>query len=175
MELEKAEGSKKRRQEEREISVTVSSFLMEHRVEWMVKEGVVCKSCKKKEKNCFWRTEARWGKAGLACHNLKKSCLAGRAEESETEAGPSKKRWVEEKGKGKMKVATPTSRVAESIVADVLWDILKELKGLCGEVGDLCAFAQHSTSVAENSWRTQRQISACVNDLYHHFMPEDDD
>ena len=34
---EKAEGSRKRGREEREISVTVGSFLMEHGVEWMVK------------------------------------------------------------------------------------------------------------------------------------------
>jgi hypothetical protein len=58
--------------------------------------------------------------------------------------------------------------------SDVLWDILKELKGLCAEVGDLCAFAQCTMSVAENGWRTQRQISACINELRCHFMPEDD-
>ena len=55
---EKAEGSGKRGPEEWEISVTVGSFLMEHGVEWMVKEGVVCELCEKKEKKCFWRMEA---------------------------------------------------------------------------------------------------------------------
>ena len=96
---------------------------MEHGVEWMVKEGVVCELCKKKEKKCFWRMEARRGKACLACHNLKKSCSAGRAEELETEAGPSKKRKVEGKGKGK--AATLNSGDAESAAMDVLQDILK--------------------------------------------------
>ena len=38
-ESEKVEGSGKRCREEREISVTVGSFLTVHRVEWMVKEG----------------------------------------------------------------------------------------------------------------------------------------
>ena len=51
---EKAEGSRKRGREEREISVTIRLFLMEHGVEWMVKEGVVCESCKKKKKK-GWR------------------------------------------------------------------------------------------------------------------------
>ena len=122
---EKVEGSGKRGCKEREISVTIRSFLTEHRVKWMVKEGVVCESCEKKEKKSFWRMEARWGKACLACHNLKKSCSAGRAEESEAEAGPSKRRKVEGKGKGK--AATPNSGVAESAATDVLRDILKEL------------------------------------------------
>ena len=111
--------------EEKEISVTVGSFLTEHGVEWMVKEGVVCElcekkekkcfltehgvewmvkegvvceSCEKKEKKCFWRMEARRGKACLACHSLKKSCTAGRAEDSEAEAGPLKRRKVEGEG-----------------------------------------------------------------------------
>ena len=122
--------------------MTVRSFLMEHGVEWMVKEAVVCKSCEKKEKKCFWRMEAGQGRACLACHNLKKSCLASRVEESEMEARPLKKRKVERKGKGNAKAATPVSRVAESIVVDVLQDILKELKGLRAEVSDLCVFAQ---------------------------------
>jgi hypothetical protein len=56
--LEKAEGSEKRGREEREISVTIGSFLTAHGVEWMVKEGMVCESCKKKERKCFWRMEA---------------------------------------------------------------------------------------------------------------------
>ena len=174
-ESEKVEGSKEHRWEEREISVTIGSFLMEHGVEWMVKEGVVCDSCEKKEKKCFWRMEAGKGKACLACHDLKKSCVASRVEESETEAGPSKKRKVERKGKGKVKVATPVSRVADSVTIDVLWDILKELKGLHAEVGDLRVFAQHTTSVAESSWRTQRQIGMCVNELHCHFVPENDE
>ena len=98
---EKAEGLKKCSQEDDrvEISVTVGSFLMEHGVKWMVKEGVVCKSCEKRKKKCFWRMEARQGKACLACHELKKSCVSGGAEESETEASPLKKRKVGEKGK----------------------------------------------------------------------------
>ena len=169
---EKVEGSGKQGCEEREISVTVGSFLMQHGVEWMVKEEVVCESCEKKEKKCFWRMEAGRGKACLACHNLKKSCSAGGVEESEAEAGPSKKRRVEGKGKGKEKAATPNSGVAESAATDVLWDILAELKGLRVEVGDLCVFAQHTTSVVENGWRTQRQISSCVADLHWHFMPD---
>ena len=106
--------------------VTVGSFLMEHGVEWMVKEGVVCESCEKRENKCFWRMEAGQGKACLACHNLKKSCLASVAEESETEAGPSKTRMVEGKGKGKAKAATPVSGVADTVVVDVLQDILND-------------------------------------------------
>ena len=101
---EKVEGLKKCSQEDDgvEISVTVRSFLTEHGVEWMVKEGVVCESCEKRKKKCFWRMEAGQGKACLACHELKKSCVASGAEESETEASPLKKRKVE--GKGKVKV-----------------------------------------------------------------------
>ena len=137
----------------------------------MVKEGVVCKSCEKKEKKCFWRMEAGRGKACLACHNLKKSCLAGGAEESEAEAGPSKKRRVEGKRKGKEKAATPNSKVVESAAMDVLRDILKELKGLCVEVGDLRSFAQCTTTVVENRWRTQRLICMHVADLRWHFVP----
>ena len=38
---------------------------MEHGVEWMVKEGMVCESCEKKEKKCFWRMEARWARLAL--------------------------------------------------------------------------------------------------------------
>ena len=161
---EKAEGLGKRGREE--ISVTVGSFLTAHGVEWMVKEEVVCESCEKKERKCFWRMEAGQGKACLACHNLKKSCSAGGAEELEAEAGPSKKRRVE----GKEKAATPNSRVVESAMTDVLRDILEELKGLCVEVGDLRAFSQRTTTVAENSWRTQWQIGSCVADLRWHFM-----
>ena len=166
---EKAEGSGKRGHEECEIFVTVGSFLTEHGVEWMVKDGMVCESCEKKEKKCVWRMEAGWGKACLACHNLKKSCSAGRAEESEAEVGPLKRRKVE--GKGKEKVATLNSGVVESAATDVLRDILKELKVLHAEVGDLHAFAQHTKTMAENRWRTQRQISACIADLHWHFMP----
>ena len=120
-ESEKAEGLKKRgRKDDRvEILVTIGSFLMEHGVKWMVKEGVVCDSCEKREKKCFWRMKARWGKACLACHDLKKSCVAGGAEELETEAGPSKKRKVEEKGKVKAKTGTLVSGVAESVAVDV--------------------------------------------------------
>ena len=171
LESEKVEGLGKRGHEEREISVTVGSFLTAHGVEWMVKEGMVCELCEK-ERKCFWRMEARQGKACLACHNLKKNCSAGGAEELETEAGPSKRRKVEGKGKGKEKAASPNSRVAESTATDVLWDILKELKGLRVEVGDLRAFAQRTTTMAENGWRTQRQISSCVADLHWHFMPD---
>lgn len=101
LELEKAEGSRKQglEDEEAEISVTVRLFLMEHGVKWMVKEGVVCNSCEKKEKKWFWRMEAGQGKACLTCHDLKKSCVSSGAEESEMEAGPLKKRR-ERKGKG---------------------------------------------------------------------------
>ena len=87
------------------------------------------------------------------------------------EAGLSKRRMVEGKRKGKEKAAPLNSRVAESATTDVLRDILKKLKGLRMEVGDLRVFAQCTTTVAENSWRTQRQISTCVADLRWHFMP----
>ena len=103
----------------------------------------------------------------------KKSCSAGGAEELETEAGPSKKRRVEGKGKGK--AVTLTFGVAESVAVDVLWDILKELKGLRAEVGDLRAFAQCTTSIVESGWRIQQQIGLCINEMHHHFMPNDDD
>ena len=33
-------------------------------------------------------------------------------------------------------------------------------------------FAQRTTTVAENGWRTQQQISSCVADLRWHFMPD---
>ena len=86
--------------------------------------------------------------------------------------GLSKRRKVEGKGKGKEKVASPNSGVAESAATDVLWDILKELKGLRVEVGDRCVFSQCTTTVAENGWRTQRQISSCMADLRWHFVPD---
>ena len=70
-------------------------------------------------------------------------------------------------------MATLNSGVADSAVMDVLQDILKELKGLHAEVGDLCVFAQCTTTVAENRWRIQRQISSCVADLHWHFVPDD--
>ena len=97
---EKAEGSKKCGQEDDrvEISVTIRSFLTEHGVEWMVKEKVMCESWRRERKNVF----GGQGKACLACHEVKKSCVAGGAEESETEASPLKKMKVE--GKGKVKV-----------------------------------------------------------------------
>ena len=141
LESEKVEGSGMRGREEWEISVTIGSFLTEHGVEWMVKEGVVCESCVKKENMCFWRMEAGQGKTCLASQNLKKSCLAGGVEESEAEARLSKRRKVEGKGKGKEKAASLNSGVAESAVTDVLRDILKVLKGLHAEVGDLHVFA----------------------------------
>ena len=170
-ESEKAEGLKKRgRKDNRvEILVTVGSFLMEHGVKWMVKEGVVCNSCEKREKKCFWRMKTGRGKACLACHDLKKSCVAGGAEELETEAGPSKKRKVEEKGKVKAKTGTLVSGVAGSVAVDVLQDILKELKWLCMD-----AFAQRTITMTELSWRIQRQTGACVNELRNCFMPEED-
>ena len=65
---------------------TIGSYLTEHGTQWMVKEGVVCNSCEKKKK-CFWRMESGQGLACLACHDLKKSCVIGRAELSEAEAG----------------------------------------------------------------------------------------
>ena len=148
---------------------------MEHRVKWMVKEGVMCKSCEKKEKKCFWRMETGRGKACLACHDLKKGCVAGGAEESETEASPSKKRKVEEKGKVKVKVGTPVSGVAESVTVDVLRDIFIELKGLRMEVGDLCAFAQCTVTMMGLSWRTERQTSTYVIELLDHFVPGEND
>ena len=137
----------------------------------------MCDSCKKREKKCFWRMEARWDKACLACHGLKKSCVTGRAEELEMEAGPSKKVKVEEKGKGKakVKVGTPVSRVTESVTVHVLRDILKELKGLRAEVCDLCAFSQNSVTLSELSWRTLRQTNSHVSELLDHFVPVEND
>ena len=155
--------------------MTVGSFLMEHRVKYMVKEGVICNSCEKKEKKCFWRMEARWGTACLACHDLKESCVASGVEESEMKASPLKKMKVEAKGKRKAKARTPVSGVADSVTVDVLQDILKELKGLRAEVGDLRVFAQCTVSVTKLSWRIQRQMSTCVNKLHHHFVPEEDE
>ena len=108
-------------------------------------------------------------KACLACHNLKKSCVTGRAEE-ETEAGPLKKRKVEEKGKGKAKVRTLVPGVMESIAVDVLRDILKELKRLRVEVCDLCAFSQCTTTMSESSCRTLKQTNAHIGELLDHFM-----
>ena len=61
--------------------------------------------------------ETGQGRAYLACHDLKKSCVTGRAEE-ETEASPLKKRKVEEKRKEKAKVRTLVPRVMESIAVD---------------------------------------------------------
>ena len=114
-----------------------------------------------------------WGKACLACYDLKKSCVAGRVELLEAEAGLLKKRKVEDKGKGKakVKVRTPVSRVAESITADVLWDILKEMKGLHVEVQYLHTFSQHSITVSEYSWRMLKQTNSHVTELADHFVP----
>ena len=138
----------------------------------MVKEQVVCNSCRKKKKKCFWRMEARQGKACLACHDLKKSCMAGGVEVSEAEASPLKKRKVEDKGKGKVKVKvrTPVSRVAGSIVVDVLQDILKDLKDLCAEVHDLQAFSQCSVTMLEYSWRMCKQTNSHIGKPVDHFV-----
>jgi hypothetical protein len=146
---------------------------MEHRTQWMVKEGVMCDSCEKKEKKCFWRMEVGWGKACLACHNLKKICMPSGAELSEVEAGPSKKSKVEEKGRGKAKakVRTLVSGVVESVVVDVLQDILKQLKGLCTEVQDLWVFSQSSVTMLEYSWRMLKQTNSHVGELVDHFVP----
>ena len=46
------------------------------------------------------------------------------------------------------------------------------VEGLRVEVGDLCGFAQRTTTVAENGWRTQWQISSCMADLHWHFVPD---
>ena len=135
----------------------------------------MCDSCEKREKKYFWRMEAGQGKACLACHDLKKSCVAGGAEELEMEASLSKKRRVEGKGKAKAKVGTSVSRVADSVAVDVLRDIVKELKGLHVEVGDLCVFAQCTVTMTESSWRTQRQTNICISELKDHFMPEEND
>ena len=139
----------------------------------MVKEGIIYDSCAKMEKKCFWRIELGWDKACLACHDLKKSCVAGRVELLEAEAGLLKKRKVEDKGKGKAKakVRTPVSRVAESIAVDVLQDILKEMKGLCVEVQDLHTFSQHSVTVSEYSWRMLKQTNSHIAELADHFVP----
>ena len=61
--------------------------------------------------------------------------MIGRAELSEAEADPSKKRKVEDKGKAK--VRTPVSRTLESIVVDVLLDILQELMELQAEICEI--------------------------------------
>ena len=173
-ESEKAEGSRKQGQEdeEAEISVTVRSFLMEHGVKWMVKEGVVCDSCEKKKKKCFWKMEAGWGKACLACHDLKKGCISGGGEEEE-EAGPLKKSRVEQKreGKAKAKVRTPFSEVTESVGVNVLWYILKELTELCVKVHNLHVFSQHSITLLDLSWRTLRQTNAHISEFLDHFVP----
>lgn len=51
---EKAEGSKKCSWDDPvKIIETVRLYLMEHRVQWMVKANMVCDLCEKKEKKCF--------------------------------------------------------------------------------------------------------------------------
>ena len=91
--------------------------------------------------------------------------MAGGAELSEAEAGPSKERKVEdkEKGKAKVKVGILVSRVVESIVVDVLQDILQELKDLCMEIQDIHAFSQHSITVFESNWRMLKQTEKMCN------------
>ena len=54
---------------------------------------------------------------------------------------------------------------------DVLRDILKELKELCAEVHDLCAFSQCSITLLELSWKTLRQTNAHISELLDHFVP----
>ena len=109
----------------------------------------------------------------MACHDLKKSRVAGRVKLLEAEASPSKKRKVEEKGEGKAKakIRTLVSGVVESIVVDVLQDILGELKDLCAEVQDLQAFSQRSITVLEYSWRMFKQTNSYVGELVDHFVP----
>ena len=80
------------------------------------------------------------------------------------EAGQLKKKKVEGKVKVKSKSGTPVSGVVESIAVDVFQDI-QELKGLRMEVGDICAFAQHTVTVMELSWKTQQQTSTYVSEL----------
>ena len=58
---------------------------------------------------------------------------------------------------------------------DVLWDILKELKGLRVEVCDLCVFSQCTTTMSESSCRTLRQTNAHIGELLDHFMPVKND
>ena len=71
LESEKVKGSRKHSQnDEAEITETIRSYLMEHGMQWMLREGVVCNSCENKEKKWFWRMEARWGKACLWCCSL---------------------------------------------------------------------------------------------------------
>ena len=127
----------------------------------------------RRRKKCFWRIKLGWSEACLACHDLKKSCVAGGVELSEVEAGLSKKRMVEDKGKGnvKVKVRPLVSGVVESIAVVVLQDILQELKDLCGKVQDICAFSQCSITVLESSWSMLKQTESHVTDLVDHFVP----
>ena len=99
-------------------------------MQWMLKEGVVCNSCKKNEKKCFWRMESGWGTVCLTCYSLKKVCEVVRVELIEAKSSPPKRRKMESKGKTKAKVGAPVSGVLETTVVDVLRDILLELKEL---------------------------------------------
>ena len=44
------------------------------------------------------------------------------------------------------------------------------------EKGNILVYSQHqcTTSMAELGWKIQQQMSVCVNELWRHFVPEDD-
>lgn len=102
--VEKMEETKKWGQEESaeviNIIETMRSYVMAHNIQCKVKEGCICKLCKKKKRKWYWRMESGWDMVCLACYNLKKGCKVGGLEPIEVEASPLK---MESKRKAKVK------------------------------------------------------------------------
>jgi hypothetical protein len=144
-EAEKAETGKKRKDMEGSGEGT---GMMEDGVMWYTQSDAVCEPCEKSGEVCLWRDSA-WARACRACHNSKRECPVPDTRpdtrkggvrkdglEAGTEAGPSKKRKVAPKGKGKRK-ELPALELGE----DVGMVLLTEIRGLrddfraLGEVG----------------------------------------
>jgi hypothetical protein len=143
-ETEKAETGKKRGREDS----GEGTRMVEDGVVWYTQSDAVCEPCDKSGEVCLWRDSAR-ARACRACHNSKKECpvpdtrpdtrkggVGKDGSEAGTEAGPSKKRKVAPKGKGKGK-ELPALELGE----DVGTALLTEIRGLrddfraLGEVG----------------------------------------
>jgi hypothetical protein len=122
--------------------------MMEDGVLWYTQRDAVCEPCEKSGEVCLWRDSAR-ARACRACHNSKRECpvpdtrpdtrkggVGKDGSEAGTEAGPSKKRKVAPKGKGKGK-ELPALELGEDVGTALLTEIRglrEDFRGL-GEVG----------------------------------------
>jgi hypothetical protein len=122
--------------------------MVEDGVLWYTQSDAVCEPCEKSGEVCLWR-DSSWARACRACHNSKRECPvlntrpdtrkggAGKdGSEAGTDAGPSKKRKVAPKGKGKGK-ELPALELSEDVGTALLTEIqgLREDFRSLGEVG----------------------------------------